>query len=221
MGEKSFNEEWEYIHSTHEWGMYPSEHVIRFIARNYYEKKRSEVKILDFGCGGGAHTWYLAREGFDVYAFDGSKSAVEKAKNRLKREHLTAEIKVLDALDTDYPNDFFDAVVDNVCVYSNLLLNINTMYQNIYKMLKPGGRLLTTCFGKRTEGYGTGEMLEMDTYAHITEGALIGRGITHFFDKVSLDETLTLAGFKNINIDNILYTDNQVQVEQYIAIASK
>ncbi len=38
----------------------------------------------------GAHTWYLAREGFDVYAFDGSKSAVAKAAQRLEKEHLKA-----------------------------------------------------------------------------------------------------------------------------------
>lgn len=66
---KSFSEEWEKIHSTQEWGRYPSETVIRFIARNYYKTEREKIKILDFGCGAGAHTWYLAREGFDVYAF--------------------------------------------------------------------------------------------------------------------------------------------------------
>ncbi len=49
---KSFDETWEQIHSTQEWGKYPSEIVIRFIARNYYKGNRSETKILDFGCGG-------------------------------------------------------------------------------------------------------------------------------------------------------------------------
>ena len=44
---------WEEIHSSRDWGQYPSEHVIRFVARNYYNKKRDEVKILDFGIGGG------------------------------------------------------------------------------------------------------------------------------------------------------------------------
>lgn len=67
------------IHSTQEWGRYPSETVIRFITRNYYKAEREKIKILDFGCGAGAHTWNLAREGFDEYAFDGSKSAMDKA----------------------------------------------------------------------------------------------------------------------------------------------
>ena len=83
--EKSFNQEWETVHSTQEWGMYPTEHVIRLVARNYYKTlERSKVKMLDFGCGTGAHTWYLAREGFDAYAFDGSESTIKRAKERFE-----------------------------------------------------------------------------------------------------------------------------------------
>ena len=84
---KSFDETWEKIHAAQEWGKYPSEPVIRFVARNYYNGDRKAVKILDFGCGGGSHTWYLAREGFDTYGFDGSKSAVNKVEARLKKKN--------------------------------------------------------------------------------------------------------------------------------------
>ena len=79
MDMRSFCEIWEEIHTKQEWGKYPPENLIRFIARNYYKMKRESVKILDFGCGGGACTWFLAREGFDVFAFDGSPTAVKKA----------------------------------------------------------------------------------------------------------------------------------------------
>lgn len=50
---KSFDEVWENIHATQEWGKYPSEQVIRFVARNYYGKERHSIKMLDFGVGGG------------------------------------------------------------------------------------------------------------------------------------------------------------------------
>lgn len=218
---KSFNEEWEYVHSTQEWGMYPAEHVIRFVARNYYKEERDKVRILDFGCGAGAHTWYLAREGFDVYAFDGSKSAIEKAEHRFAREHLSAKFKVADALEAGYADEFFDAVIDNVCIYGNVLENIHIMYRDVYRMLCPGGRLLTTCFGKRTDGYGTGEKIEEDTYQKITEGALVGRGTTHFFTREALEDTLKQAGFSDVHVDCSLYTDNGVQIEQFIATAVK
>lgn len=75
----SIDPKWEEIHRNREWGKYPTEYVIRFVARNYYNFPiRQRVKILDYGCGGGSHTWYLAREGFDTYAFDGSQSAIQK-----------------------------------------------------------------------------------------------------------------------------------------------
>lgn len=52
MGKQSFDQTWEEIHKNQSWGKYPTEHVIRFIARNYYSQERSKIKILDFGCGG-------------------------------------------------------------------------------------------------------------------------------------------------------------------------
>lgn len=53
---KSFDESWEKIHAQREWGKYPSEHVIRFVARNYYKNDRKATKALDVGCGAGANT---------------------------------------------------------------------------------------------------------------------------------------------------------------------
>ena len=218
---KSFNQEWELIHSTQEWGMYPAEQVIRFVARNYYKSRREQIKILDFGCGAGAHTWYLAREGFDVYAFDGSESAIEKVRRRLLKEHLKADLKVADALALDYQDHFFDAVVDSVCIYSNVFENIKAMYQEVYRMLKPGGKLFSSCFGNPTSGYGSGGGLETDTFVRLTEGVLAGRGTTHFFTNEALRQVLEEAGFQNIQIDFVLYTDNGTQVEQFIATAEK
>ena len=93
---KSFDETWELIHASREWGKYPSEPVIRFVARNYYNRERKDVKILDFGCGTGRHTWYLAREGFDTYAFDGSKSAIERVRSRLESDGLVDTIRYTD-----------------------------------------------------------------------------------------------------------------------------
>ena len=219
--EKSFNQEWEVIHSKQEWGMYPTEHVIRFVARNYYNTNRENTKVLDFGCGTGAHAWYLAREGFDTYGFDGSQNAIHRAEHRFRHEGLSAHFQVADALDINYPDDFFDAVIDNVCILGNLVDNINKMYENVYRMLKPGGKLLSTCFGKKTDGYGTGDALEKDTYVNITEGAMSGRGTIHFFDQSELKELLEKVGFIDIQMDTVLYTDRGVQIEQYITVAQK
>lgn len=217
----AFDEEWEEVHKSMEWGAYPSETIIRFVARNYYKKKRDEIKILDFGCGAGAHTWYLAREGFDTYAFDGSKSAIERLEKRLAKDNLKAHAFVMDGAELAFEDNYFDAVIDSACIYSNLKEHIDTMYRNVYNCLKNGGKFISTCFGKETEGYGTGDEIEKDTYRNLTSGNLQGRGLTHFFDKEELVETLEKAGFCNIHIDEMKYTDNGVMVHIYIAMAEK
>ncbi|MCM1261969.1 MAG: class I SAM-dependent methyltransferase [Butyrivibrio sp.] len=221
MDRKSFDAEWEVIHSTQEWGKYPSEHVIRFIARNFYSEKRNTIKILDFGCGGGSHTWYLAREGFDVYAFDGSESAVKKTGERLSADNLYAHLEVADALKLQYEQDYFDAVIDNVSIYANRQENIVAMYEEIFDILKHGGKLLTVCFGKKTSGCRSGQEIEKDTYINIEEGVLANRGTQHLWVLEELEETLRRIGFQDIKHDIILYTDNGNQVEQYVVMGMK
>lgn len=52
---------WEKIYQNREWGSYPTEHVIRFVARNYYAAQREKIRILDFGCGGSAYMVFSQR----------------------------------------------------------------------------------------------------------------------------------------------------------------
>lgn len=218
----SIDSKWEEIHSNREWGQYPTEYVIRFIARNYYGvPNRNAVRVLDYGCGGGNHTWYLAREGFDTYAFDGASSAIQRVKLRMEKEELSVHLKVCDALNTSYENNFFDAIVDSFCVAMNTSAEIEAMYKEIYRILKPGGKLLTAQFGKNTDGYGTGSKIDESTYSGIDNIQLHNVGKTHFTDKVEIKSMLESAGFINVDIDTILYTDGGVYIEQIIVKASK
>ncbi|EAI7225285.1 class I SAM-dependent methyltransferase, partial [Campylobacter coli] len=88
------NEEiWENIFSNKEWGKYPSENLIRFIARNFYNvKNRNEIRILELGLGTGANLWFCAREGFRVSGIEWSKTGVERFQKRLDDENLSSQI---------------------------------------------------------------------------------------------------------------------------------
>ena len=219
---KSFSKEWEEIHRNQEWGKYPSEQLVRFIARNFYNKDRKNIKILDFGCGAGANTWFLAREGFDVYAFDGSESAVNRAKEYLNKDgYNNVHFSVMDGTELDYASDMFDCVVDNVCIYANKKVHIEIMYKEVYERLKKGGKLYSACFGEKTDGYGTGKYIEDNTYENIEKGPLEGRAIAHFFTKDELRETLEVSGFHNIIIDEMVYTDNGISIQMLTAKADK
>ena len=47
---------WEEIFRSSEWGKYPPERVIRFVARNFYRVlDRKKVRLFKVGCGHGAN----------------------------------------------------------------------------------------------------------------------------------------------------------------------
>ncbi|MCM1185083.1 MAG: class I SAM-dependent methyltransferase [Lachnoclostridium sp.] len=218
---KSMSDEWEKVHHDREWGKYPSEPVIRFVARNYYNKDRKNVKILDFGCGQGACTWYLAREGFDTYAFDGSASAIQKAKQVLEENNLKAHLDVMDGANISYSNDFFDAVIDGACIGHNRIEDIKLMYSSIYKILKKGGRMFSTFFTTKTTGFGTGEYIEKNTYKGTTRGPLAGLGMVHFWEEEELRDVIQSIGYGDIQIEKLMYTDNGNIIDMLILMAVK
>jgi 2-polyprenyl-3-methyl-5-hydroxy-6-metoxy-1,4-benzoquinol methylase len=138
----SFDPEWEKIHQKQEWGSYPNEELIRFVAKNFYNvPDRSEIKILELGCGSGANIWYLSREGFSAYGIDGSKTAIERCDVRLKKEGLNANLVLGDFVDLSvYEDLFFDSVIDISSIQHNSFENVTKITNNVYSKLKNGGK---------------------------------------------------------------------------------
>lgn len=212
---------WEKIHSTKKWGGYPSEHVIRFVARNFYSRNRSEVKILDFGCGTGANTWFLAREGFDTYALDISETAIKRLNMRMQAEGLCVNAIVSDGFSQCFNNKTFDAIIDNVSIFSNPKADIMKLYKKCYDLLVDGGKFMTVVFDKKTTGYGTGTEIEPGSYEGIQEGPIQGLGIRHFFDCSELKQSLYDCGFKEVRVETVCYTDNGNTISQLMGFCEK
>ena len=204
----SFDPIWEQIHQELEWGQYPSEEVVHFVARNYYQGDRAATRLLDLGCGTGAVSWYLGRERFAVYGMDGSPTAIDKAEQRLRKEGLSADLTVGDAAEMPYASCFFDGIVDSAMIYANTVANIRTILKECRRVLKPLGKLFSTgLFKVGMTGYGTGTRLEEHTYRELTEGSLAHRGTVHFFDERQIRDLWSEAGFNQITIDSVTRTD--------------
>ena len=221
---ESFDKTWELVHQNSTWGKYPSEDVVRFMARNYYSKDRSSIKVLDIGCGGGANTWYFAIEGFDTYAFDGSPSAVEKTKELVKAMGLTANVIVCDAANLPYEDNYFDIVIDSGVITANTTQGINSIISECFRVLKKEGSLFCTgLFNTQTSGMNTGVKLEENTYSNLTEGRLAGIGTVHFFTMDELDTIMSNNGFEICSKDKVTRTDNNRKdtVSYYIITAIK
>jgi len=214
---------WEKVFQEREWGKYPPEELIRFVAWSFYNTPyRSRVRILDAGCGTGACTWYLAREGFSAYGIDGSKTGISIAKKRFADEGLQAEFQVGDLVQLPYPDDYFDGVVDVAALQHNTLPSIKAILVEFNRVLRAGGKLFSMVFAVGTWGYGLGDELETNTLTNIREGPLQRKGTTHFFNEVEVKGLLTKSGFEPITIERSERTlDNQKHKVSFLVVTAE
>lgn len=214
---------WEQLFSAQEWGKYPPEHVVRFVARNFYgAAKREEVKLLEVGCGPGANVWYAASEGFDVCGIDGSPSAIRKARERLQNIELKATLKVGDFCNKlPWPDESFDAVIENLSLYTNRRARIKQAVSEIRRVLKPKGKFQSCWFNTETWGHGLGNEVEPGGFEKITEGPLKNRGFCLFVEESDIEEILD--GF---NIESMETVSRSMQnrtrlVTELVVVATK
>jgi SAM-dependent methyltransferase len=99
-------------------------------------------KLLDLGCGAGRHAFYFAEKGFQVYGFDKSAAAIERATQALERENLHAALKVWDMTHLlPYEDSFFDAVIATRVIHHTYTKNIRKITKEINRVLRAGGYL--------------------------------------------------------------------------------
>jgi ubiquinone/menaquinone biosynthesis C-methylase UbiE len=207
---KSWDKTWENIFENRVWGKYPPEELVRFIARNLCNvPDRKAVGILDLGCGTGACSWYIAREGFSIFGIDGSFTATKVASQRLRSEGLPGIICVGDFIDIPWSTSYFDCVIDVEALSCNTFEMSKIILDEIIRVLKPGGLLFSISFKDGCWGDGTGKKIEQHTYFNVTEGPCEGMGVIRFspeseirqlyqrFETLSLEYNLRTADKMN------------------------
>lgn len=220
----SWDPTWEQVFRSRPWGRYPPEELVRFIAIEFPDDSvRSQLKILDLGCGTGASLWYLIREGFDTYGLDGSKTAVEIAKKRLSEEKLGASVNVGDLAALPYLKGTFDCAIDVVAIQHNTSESITRILREVRRVLKPHGKLFSMMIKRGSWGWGLGERIEPATLASIREGPFAGMGRVHFFSKHEIVGMLRTAGFRVTAIELSSRTRSSMTrvIAHYVVLAQK
>jgi SAM-dependent methyltransferase len=201
----SWDPAWEQVFRAQEWGKYPPEHVIRFVARTFYQAPdRRAVRLLDLGSGSGACTWFMAREGFSVSAIDGSATAIARLQSRLGAEGLAVDARVGDFVTLPWPDDSFDGVVDNVALCCNSFAACRMAAAEVYRVLKPAGAFYSANLSDRSWGYGRGRPVEPGGFTDITEGPVAGKGFVLFMGRAQLDEVY--SRFEDVNVERVSWT---------------
>lgn len=179
---------WDEVFKRREWGKYPPEEVVRFVARNFYKAPdRRAVRLLEVGCGTGANLWFAAREGFSVYGIDGSAAALEAAKARFAAESLAGEFVRGDAAALPYPDAFFDGALDVACLYSNAQDDARRIVAEVRRVLKPGGLFFSRTFMTGSAGLAS------------------DRGVVRLMTEDDIPVLYT--GFSSLEYDSIVRTD--------------
>ncbi len=168
------------------------------------------MRILDLGCGPGACSWYLAREGFAVFGIDGSPTAISQSQERLKDEGLWGDFLVGDFTELPWPSSYFDAVIDVVSMTCNKLTDSMKIIKEVYRVLRPGGRFFSIAFKNGCYGDGLGNQVGPHTFKDIMEGPLAGQGIIRFSPEAEVRQLYGIFHELNLeysirSIDNMAY----------------
>jgi len=220
------DKEWDDIYSGGCLASYPNIKIVSFMFRAFGKDRAAAkgIKALDLGCGGGNNTWFLAREGFDTYAVDGSEKAVALTKERLEKEG-TVPARCVHGNFTRLPYDenFFDAVVDDFCVQANVMKDVKTIFGQVFRVLKPAGKYFGLLLSSANQEMMQGEEIEPGTFRG-TRGERNARQRTvHFFSREELEELLSRAGFSafEINSQIVTYANQTRQYQSWIVEAQK
>jgi len=175
------------------------------VARNWYKAPdRKKIRLLDLGSGPGAHTWFMAREGFPVACVDGSARAISQLRDRLKGEGLEAESMAGDYLALPWGDEVFDGVIDSVSLCHNRFEDSKLAVHEVHRVLKPGGQFFSSSFTDRCWGFGTGVEIEPGGFTSVSEWPCAGVGFCRFVNESQLKGLY--SRFSELSIETCSWT---------------
>jgi len=136
---------------------------------DHYNKQREEIesiecsyaiheyqdfenkKVLDVGCGNGYVLSKYASEGADVYGVDITQAAIELTRKRFEHLKLFGDFRVADAQKLPFPDNTFDCVCSMGVLHH--IPNTQKAVDEIYRVLKPGGRLIVMFYHRNSAKY--------------------------------------------------------------------
>ncbi|WP_346353524.1 class I SAM-dependent methyltransferase [Azotosporobacter soli] len=208
---------------------YPNEALMRFIGSNYFSmshEQRNKLKVLEIGCGSGANLWMLSKEGFDSYGIDIAPTGLKYCHKVMADWGVAAQLFRGDMTAIEFPDQFFDLIIDVVSMQHLNIMEHSKAYSEIYRCLKKGGRLFQYHLGARSVTFLNGGGTYIDAYtidnAINKEVPLNNAGRTCFLTPIKAKEMLDNEGFVNVSIevDTRSYRGMTQQIE-YLSISAE
>lgn len=140
-------------------------------------------RVLCVADGEGRNGSWLAAQGFEVTAFDGSQVATEKAHVLDRARGVRVTRAVVDADGWDWETDAWDAIVAVFVQFAPPPMR-ERMFAGIRRGLRPGGILVIEGYTPRQLGFGTGgPPVAENMYTAALLRASFGDWTTHLLDE--------------------------------------
>lgn len=157
-------------------------------------------RVLEVGCGLGIELGKLSRLGFEVTGVDLAPRAVDIANQYLESRKLDGKVEVGNAEALKYSDESFDAVYSSGVLHHTP--DISKAIGEIWRVLKPGGRVLIVLYHRRSWFY----LLYRLSDTHI-EFEDKDAPIINAYSETELKSLFT--AFRNVSIEFEYYRPNR------------
>jgi SAM-dependent methyltransferase len=125
------------------------------------------LRVLELGCGQGKQAVDLAHAGYRVSAFDRSPVAIAAARRNAKKVGVTVDFLEQDLTRAlPYHSHFFSGAFSHLSLHYFDDMKTREIFNELARVLKPGGLLFFTARSVRDPFYGQGDWLSRDLYCH-------------------------------------------------------
>lgn len=161
-------------------GFRPDELASYSFCYELLQKYCHEKKILDYGCGNGVHSSFIARNSSMVIGIDLSEPSLEIARKKMEREGLgnKAQFIKMDCEKLDFPDNSFDVIFDGGTFSS---IDLNNALSELARVLKPDGVLVGI------ETFGHNPVANLKRLLNKLTGKRTGWAADHIFNLTLLE----------------------------------
>jgi len=112
----------------------------RFV-KSFLKRNCPERKVLDYCCGNGELTLFLAEYGAEATGIDISPVSIQNCKEKALDKQLekNTNFLVMDAENLKFPDSYFDLIICSGVLHH---LDIKKAYPELARILKPDGRII-------------------------------------------------------------------------------
>ncbi|MCK8058515.1 MULTISPECIES: class I SAM-dependent methyltransferase [unclassified Fusibacter] len=148
----------------------------------HVEAHELKQTIVELGCGWGCDTQFLARTEHNIISCDFSIEAIEIIRERYPNV-MTMQFDMLDGLPFD--DERVDIIVADLCLHYFDWKNTVLIFNELLRVLIPGGKLLFRVNSSKDTNFGAGEGTVIEDNYYMSE-----RGQKRFFTEENLIELL-------------------------------